>query len=71
MLSLLEAAKNAAIPAKYVLFDSWFSAPSTRHAVKDDEIIPTKVVYIRNRNKRKEYLCLISTVINLDEKEII
>ena len=124
MLTLLEIAKKAAIPAKYVLFDSWFSSPSTLHAVKelgydvismikktpkmffryngedmslvsiynrnkkrrgrsryllsvmidvvkDGEIIPAKVVYVRNRNKRKEYLCLIFTDINLDENEII
>ena len=124
MLELLRTAKNAAIPAKYVLFDSWFSSPSTLHAVKavgydvigmvkktpkmffryngedmslisiynrnkkrrgkskyllsvivdvvkDNEIIPAKVVYVRNRNKRKEYLCLISTDVNLDEDEII
>ena len=122
MLTLLEAAKKAAIPAKYVLFDSWFSSPSTLHAVKrmdfdvigmvkkspkmffrydgedmslisiynknkkrrgkskyllsvmvdvvkDGDIIPAKVVYVRNRNKRKEYLCLISTDVNLDENE--
>lgn len=30
-----------------------------------------KVVYVRNRNKRKEYLCLISTDTNLDENETI
>jgi len=124
MLELLRVAKNTAIPAKYVLFDSWFSSPSTLHAVKavgydvigmvkktpkmffryngedmslisiysrnrkrrgrskyllsvivdvvkDNEIIPAKVVYVRNRNKRKEYLCLISTDVNLDEDEII
>ena len=124
MLTLLDAAKKAAIPAKYVLFDSWFSSPSTLHAVKgigydvigmakktpkmffryngedmslvsiynrnkkrrgksryllsvmvdvvkNGEIIPAKVVYVRNRNKRKEYLCLISTDINLTENEII
>lgn len=35
MLSLLEAAKKAVIPAKYVLFDSWFSSPGTLHAVKE------------------------------------
>ena len=34
MLTLLKTAKKAAIPAKYVLFDSWFSSPSTLHAVK-------------------------------------
>ena len=95
MLTLLDIAKKAAIPAKYVLFDSWFSSPSTLHAVKNmgydvigmvkktpkmflmvdvvkyGETIPAKVVYVCNRNKRKEYLCLISTDVNLDENEII
>lgn len=124
MLDLLKTAKTAKIPANYVLFDSWFSSPSTLHAVKkigydvigmvkktpkmyfryngtdmslseiykqnkkrrgrsryllsvqvevikDGEVIPTKVVYIRNKNKRKDYLCLISTDVHLDENEII
>ena len=124
MLELLKQAKNAAIPAKYVLFDSWFSSPSSLHAVKeigydviamvkktpkmffrynsedmslisiynknkkrrgrsryllsvmvdvvkDGKVIPAKVVYVRNRNKRKEYLCIISTDTELDENEII
>ena len=39
--------------------------------VKDVESIPAKVVYVRNRNKRKESLCLISTDTTLDENEII
>ena len=109
---MLKQAKKAAIPAKYVLFDSWFSSPSTLHAVKeigydviamvkktpkmffryqgedmslisiynknkkrrgrsryllsvmvdvvkDGKSIPAKVVYVRNRNKRKEYLCIM------------
>ena len=124
MLELLEHAKKAYIPAKYVLFDSWFSSPSSLHSVKkigydviamvkktpkmffryqgedmslisiynknkkrrgcskyllsvmvdvvkDGDIFPAKVVYVRNRNKRKEYLCLISTDVTLDENEII
>lgn len=124
MLELLKSAKTAEIPAKYVLFDSWFSSPGTLHAVKeigydvigmvkktpkmffryngedmslvsiysrnkkrcgrskyllsvtvdvvkDGAVIPAKVVYVRNRNKRKEYLCLISTDITLSEEEII
>lgn len=123
MLELLKQAKNADIPAKYVLFDGWFSSPSSLYAikkigydvigvfkktpkmffwydgedmslisiynknkkrrgrsryllsvvvdvVKDGEIIPAKVVYVRNRNKRKEYLCLISTDISLKEEII-
>ena len=124
MLELLKQAKKAAIPAKYALFDSWFSSPSFIHAVKeigydviamvkktpkmffrykgealsltsiynknkkrrgcskyllsvivdvvkDGKSIPAKVVYVRNRNKRKEYLCIISTNTDLDENEII
>lgn len=33
--------------------------------------IPAKVVYVRDRNNRKKYLCLISTDITLSEEEII
>lgn len=124
MLELLKQAKAVEIPAKYVLFDSWFSSPSSLHnvkelgydvismvkktpkmffrykgedmplasiynknkkrsgrsryllsvtidVVKDGKSIPAKVVYVRNRNKRKEFLCLISTDVNLSEDEII
>lgn len=39
--------------------------------VKDNETIQAKVVYVRNRNNRKEYLCLISADVNLEEDEII
>jgi len=35
MLKLLKSAKKAVIPAKYVLFDSWFSSPSSLHAIKE------------------------------------
>ena len=124
MLELLSSAKKAAIPAKYVLFDSWFSSPKSLHAVKnlgyevigmikktpkmffryngeelslidiykrnkkrrgrskyllsvdveaikDGKAVPARVVYVRNRNKRKEYLCLITTDTSLCEDEII
>ena len=43
---------------------------NSRFGDGNGEIIPAKVVYVRNRNKRKEYLCLISTDVNLDENEI-
>ena len=39
--------------------------------VKDGNSIPAKVVYVRNKNKKNEYLCLISTDVNLAEEEII
>lgn len=34
-------------------------------------MIPAKVVYVRNRNNRKDYLCLLSTDLSLEENEII
>jgi len=34
MLELLRFSKNASIPAKYVLFDRWFTSPSSLHSVK-------------------------------------
>ena len=124
MLELLKQAKKADLPARYVLFDSWFSSPSSIDAVtelgydviamvkkspkmffryqgndisllsvfkcnkkrrgrsryllsalvdvvKDGKSIPAKVVFVRNRNKRNDYLCLISTDTTLDEDEII
>ena len=37
----------------------------------DGKIIPARLVYVRNRNKRKEYLVLISTDMNLSEDQII
>lgn len=39
--------------------------------VKDDNIIPARVVYVRNKNNRKDYLALISTDMAIDEDEII
>ena len=41
------------------------------NVVKDGETIPGKVVYVRNRSRRKDYLCLISTDTSLDEEETI
>ncbi len=35
ILKLLKQAKNADIPAKYILFDSWFSSPCPLHTVKE------------------------------------
>ncbi len=39
--------------------------------VKDGKMIPAKVVYMRNKNNRKEYLCLISADTSPGEEEII
>lgn len=39
--------------------------------IKEGEAIPAKVVYVRNKNNRKDYLCIISTDIMIDEDEII
>ena len=124
MLTLLKDAKAAEIPAKYVLFDTWFCSPSSLLQVKDigydvigmvkksenihfrysgrmqsapaifraakkrrgrspyllsleaevvkgKQAIPVKLVFVRNRNKRQDYLILVSTDVNLSEEEII
>jgi len=39
--------------------------------VKDGKVIPAKVVFVRNKNKKSDYLCLISTDAALCEDEII
>lgn len=38
---------------------------------KNDTRIPAKLVFVRNRSNRSDYLCLISTDVSLSEEEII
>lgn len=38
---------------------------------KDDQVLPVKIVYVRNRNKRNDYLALISTDMTISEDEIV
>nr|WP_230197638.1 transposase [Thermoanaerobacterium xylanolyticum] len=38
---------------------------------KDGKSIPARIVFVRNRNNRKDYLALITTDMNLNEDEII
>src|SRR5699024_5992677 len=37
----------------------------------DGQVLPIKLVYVRNRNKRNDYLVLATTDISLSENEII
>ena len=39
--------------------------------VKNGESIPAKIVYVRNKNKRKDYLALITTDMKISEEEVI
>lgn len=39
--------------------------------IKDGHSIPARIVYVRNRNKKKEYLALITTDMSLSEEEVI
>lgn len=123
-MELIHSAQCAGITARYVLFDSWFSAPKTVMALKkqehldtiammkknktkytyqgerlnvkeiysrnrkrrgrcryllsvsvdvekDGESIPVKLVYVRNKGNRKDYLVLMSTDTQLSEEEVI
>jgi len=39
--------------------------------INDGKSIPARIVYVRNKNKRKDYLALITTDMNISEDEII
>ena len=41
------------------------------NVVKNDNAVPAKIVFVRNRNKRSDYLCILSTDPSLTEDEII
>jgi len=125
MLDMLRSALAAGIHAKYVLCDSWFSAPVTilkivaekLHVItmvkktskvhyryngdmissvaiyrrnrkrrgrsryllsveaeilgNDGVVLPVRLVYVRKRGKKKEYLVLLSTNMSLSEEEVI
>lgn len=124
MLRLLQEAKEAAIPARHVLFDTWFCSPSSLlsiHALgyevvamakktekihylhegvmqdvkaiykehrkqrgrskyllsveavvcKGDESLPVRLVFVRNRNNRKDWLVLVTTDLSLTEEKVI
>ena len=124
MLRLLQEAKEAAIPAHHILFDTWFCSPSSLlsiHALgyevvamakktekihylhegvmqdvkaiykghrkqrgrskyllsveaavcKGDEYLPVRLVFVRNRNNRKDWLVLVTTDLSLTEEEVI
>ena len=43
----------------------------TVNVSKEGRSIPARVVYVRNRSNRKDYLCLITTDTSIDENEII
>ena len=124
VLELLKEAKTLGIPAKHVLFDSWFCSPSAMldikeigyyvigmvkksskihflfngkmqdvktiysqnkkrrgkaawklsveaKVVKEGRETPVRLVYVPNRNKKREYLVLATTDMSLTEAEII
>jgi len=39
--------------------------------VKDEDTIPARIIYVRNKNKKKDYLALITTDMNISEEEAI
>ena len=124
VLQLLKDAIAAGIPAKHVLFDTWFCSPASLIAItklgldvvamakktvkihyryngklqdvkaiyqqnkkrrgrskyllsveaaveKDGNVVPVRLVFVRNRHKKKDYLVLVSTDMTLSEENII
>ncbi len=54
MVELIHSAQRAGISAKYVLFDSWFSAPKTILALKNQEHLDTIAMMKKSKTK---YIC--------------
>ena len=125
VMHMLREAKKIGVPAKHVLFDSWFSYPSTMMAIKklgysviarlkdttkikylvngtkmtlkeiyaankkrpgraryllsttvllyDSEggTLPARIVFVRERSKRKKWIAFVSTDMELDEGGIL
>lgn len=51
MVELVHSAEYAGITAKYILFDSWFSAPKTILALKNKEHLDTIAMMKKNKTK--------------------
>jgi len=125
MILMLKEAVQAKIPAKYALFDSWFTYPSTISKIIDlnldviamvkkmpkvyyeyqgklmnieriyasltkkrgraqilastivkinssgDKNISLKIVFVRNKNKKREWLALITSDLTLSDEEVV
>lgn len=71
--SLLSAAeeKNLLCGARHHDGRSRYLLSVSVDVEKDGESIPVKLVYVRNKGNRKDYLVLISTDTQLSEEEII
>lgn len=39
--------------------------------IKDEDTIPARIIYVRNKNKKKDYLALITTDMTISEEEAI
>ncbi len=62
--AIFRAAKKRRGRSKYLL-------SVEAEVVKEKQTIPVKLVFVRNRNNRRDYLILVSTDVNLSEEEII
>ena len=51
MVELIHSAQRAGITAKFVLFDSWFSAPKTILELKKQEHLDTIAMMKKSKNK--------------------
>ena len=51
MVELIHSARSAGITARYVLFDSWFSAPKTMTALKKQEHLDTIAMVKKSKTK--------------------
>lgn len=57
--------------AKYIHFDGFSSIFGSVQVKTEKNRIPVKLVFVRNRNKRNEYIVILSTDTDLSDAEIV
>jgi 3-isopropylmalate dehydratase small subunit len=73
-IDLIKKALSMGIEAGYVLMDSWFTHESLIKSCLDegiDVIGMVKLVYVKNRNKKRSWLVILSTDCSLSNEEIV
>jgi hypothetical protein len=82
VVNLIDRALATGFSADFVLMDSWFTqAPLLRSLLGKGPLgsvnvetacgLPVKLVFVQNRNRRREWLVVLSTDLSLDDTEII
>ncbi|MNM95240.1 Transposase DDE domain protein [compost metagenome] len=71
VVALLERALRAGFTADYVLMDSWFTQAPLLRDLTIACGLPVKLIFVRNRSKKREWLAIFSIDVTLDAAEMV